>query len=154
MANSLNRVTIIGNVGKDPEVRSTQSGGKILNLTVACSERWKDRASGEQKERTEWIRCVIFNPNLADIAERFVKKGSRIMIEGSMQTRKWSDQSGQEKYSTEVVLSQFNGTLLLLDSKRDGDAPSQPASRPAVQYREPASDGPIVDVDIGDSIPF
>lgn len=153
MASSLNRVTIIGNVGKDPEVRSTQSGGKIVNLTVACSERWKDRQSGEQKERTEWIRCVIFNPNLADIAERFVKKGSRLMIEGSMQTRKWTDQSGQEKYSTEVVLSQFNGTLLLLDGKRDAETPAEPhVARGAPMQQENVRQS--AGGDLGDEIPF
>ena len=117
MAASLNRATIIGNLGKDPEVRNTQSGGKIVNLTIAASERWKDKASGEYKERTEWLKVVVFNPNLAEIAEKYLRKGSRVFVEGSIQTRKWTDQSGQDKYSTEVVLQQFGGNLILLDGK-------------------------------------
>lgn len=123
MAGSVNKVILIGNVGKDPEVRSTQGGKKVVTLSVATSETWKDRNSGERQERTEWHRVVIFNERLADVAERFVKKGSKIHVEGALQTRKWTDQSGVEKYSTEIVLQQFRGELTLLDGKGGGDAP-------------------------------
>lgn len=123
MAGSVNKVILIGNVGKDPEVRSTQGGKKVVTLSVATSETWKDRNSGERQERTEWHRVVIFNERLADVAERFVKKGSKIHVEGALQTRKWTDQSGVEKYSTEIVLQQFRGELTLLDGKGGGGAP-------------------------------
>lgn len=123
MAGSVNKVILIGNVGKDPEVRSTQGGKKVVTLSVATSETWKDRNSGERQERTEWHRVVIFNERLADVAERFVKKGSKIHVEGALQTRKWTDQSGVEKFSTEIVLQQFRGELTLLDGKGGGDAP-------------------------------
>ncbi len=123
MAGSVNKVILIGNVGKDPEVRSTQGGKKVVNLTLACNESWKDRETGERKERAEFVRVVIFNERLADVAERFVKKGSKIHVEGALQTRKWTDQSGVEKYSTEIVLQQFRGELTLLDGKGGGDAP-------------------------------
>jgi len=123
MAGSVNKVILIGNLGRDPEVRTSQDGAKIVNLNIATSESWKDRATGERKEKTEWHRVVIFNPNLADIAERYLKKGSSVYLEGSLQTRKWTDQSGQEKYSTEVVIGKFKGELTLLggrDGGRDG----------------------------------
>lgn len=123
MAGSVNKVILIGNVGKDPEVRSTQGGKKVATLSVATSETWRDRTSGERQERTEWHRVVIFNERLADVAERFVKKGSKIHVEGALQTRKWTDQSGVEKFSTEIVLQQFRGELTLLDGKGGGDAP-------------------------------
>jgi single-strand DNA-binding protein len=118
MAGSVNKVILVGNLGKDPEVRTTQSGSKIVNLTLATSENWTDRASGERKERTEWHRVVIFNDRIGDVAERFLRKGRKVYIEGSLQTRKWTDQSGQERYTTEVVLSQFRGELVLIDSQR------------------------------------
>jgi single-strand DNA-binding protein len=117
MAGSVNKVILIGNLGRDPEVRSAQDGTKIVNLNVATSESWKDRGSGERREKTEWHRVVIFNNNLADVAERFLKKGSKVYIEGSLQTRKWTDQSGQERYTTEVVIGRFKGELTLLDSR-------------------------------------
>ncbi|RAU22592.1 single-stranded DNA-binding protein [Paramagnetospirillum kuznetsovii] len=119
MAGSVNKVILLGNLGRDPEVRTSQDGSKIVNLNIATSESWKDRASGERKEKTEWHRVVIFNPNLADIAERYLKKGSSVYVEGALQTRKWTDQSGQEKYSTEVVIGRFKGELTLLGG-RDG----------------------------------
>ena len=119
MAGSVNKVILLGNLGRDPEVRTSQDGSKIVNLNIATSETWKDRASGERKEKTEWHRVVIFNPNLADIAERYLKKGSSVYVEGALQTRKWTDQSGQEKYSTEVVIGRFKGELTLLGG-RDG----------------------------------
>ena len=122
MAGSVNKAIIIGNVGKDPEVRSTQSGKKVVTLSVATSEMWKDRNSGERQERTEWHRVVIFNERLAEVAEKYVRKGAKVYIEGALQTRKWTDQSGVEKYTTEIVLQQFRGELTLLDGKSGGDA--------------------------------
>ncbi len=120
MAGSVNKVILIGNLGKDPEVRSFQNGGKVCNLSVATSETWKDKMSGERKERTEWHRVVIFNENLINVAERYLKKGSKVYLEGQIETRKWADQSGVEKYSTEVVLRQFRGELTLLDGREGG----------------------------------
>jgi single-strand DNA-binding protein len=120
MAGSVNKVILVGNLGKDPEVRSTQDGSKIVNLTLATSETWNDRASGERKERTEWHRVVIFNDRVADVAERFLKKGAKIYVEGSLQTRKWTDQQGQERYTTEVVIGRFNGQLTMLDARSGG----------------------------------
>ncbi len=118
MAGSVNKVVLVGNLGKDPEVRTTQDGTKIVNLTLATSETWNDRASGERKERTEWHRVVIFNDRVADVAERFLRKGRKVYVEGSLQTRKWTDQSGQEKYTTEVVIGRYKGELVLIDSNR------------------------------------
>jgi single-strand DNA-binding protein len=118
MAGSVNKVILIGNLGKDPETRNAQSGAKIVNLTIATSDTWNDKASGERKERTEWHRVVIFNERLCDVAERFLRKGRKVYLEGSLQTRKWTDQSGQEKYTTEIVLDRFRGELVLLDSNR------------------------------------
>jgi single-strand DNA-binding protein len=120
MAGSVNKVILVGNLGKDPEVRSTQDGSKIVNLTLATSETWNDRASGERKERTEWHRVVIFNDRVADVAERFLKKGAKIYVEGALQTRKWTDQQGQERYTTEVVIGRFNGQLTMLDGRSGG----------------------------------
>ena len=120
MAGSVNKVILVGNLGKDPEVRNTQDGNKIVNLTLATSETWNDRASGERKERTEWHRVVIFNDRTADVAERFLRKGRKVYVEGSLQTRKWTDQQGQERYTTEVVIGRFNGNLTLLDGRGDG----------------------------------
>jgi single-strand DNA-binding protein len=121
MAGSLNKVMLIGNVGKDPEIRTSQDGTKLATLTLATSETWRDKQSGERKDRTEWHRVVIFNDKLADIAERYVKKGSRIFIEGQLQTRKWTNKEGQDQYSTEVVLQGFSSTLTMLDGKGDGE---------------------------------
>ena len=118
MAGSVNKVILVGNLGKDPEVRTSQAGAKIVNLTLATSENWTDRASGERKERTEWHRVVIFNDRIGEVAERYLRKGRKVYIEGSLQTRKWTDQGGQERYTTEVVLSQFRGELVLIDSQR------------------------------------
>jgi len=119
MAGSVNKVILVGNLGKDPEVRTTQDGQKIVNFTLATSETWNDRASGERKERTEWHRVVIFNENLGNVAEKYLRKGRKVYVEGSLQTRKWTDQSGQEKYTTEVVLGRFRGELTLLDGRGD-----------------------------------
>jgi single-strand DNA-binding protein len=120
MAGSVNKVILIGNLGRDPEVRSTQDGMKIVNLAVATSENWRDRQSGERRERTEWHRVVIFNERLAEVAEKFLRKGSKVYVEGALQTRKWTDQQGQEKYTTEVVLQRFRGELTMLDGRGEG----------------------------------
>jgi len=116
---SVNKVILIGNVGKDPEIRATQGGVEIANLTLATSEKWKDKNSGEYKEKTEWHKVVVFNPNLVKVIKSYVNKGSKIYVEGSLQTRKWTDQSGAEKYSTEIVLQMFNGTIVLLGGKNE-----------------------------------
>jgi single-strand DNA-binding protein len=117
MAGSVNKVILIGNLGRDPEIRNLQDGSRVANLSVATSESWRDKASGERRERTEWHRVVIFNDRLVDVVERFLKKGSKIYVEGQLQTRKWTDQSGQEKYTTEVVLQKFRGELTMLDGR-------------------------------------
>ncbi len=119
MAGSVNKVILVGNLGRDPEVRTFQNGGKVCNLRIATSETWKDRATGERREKTEWHSVAIFSEGLARVAEQYLRKGSKVYIEGQLQTRKWQDQSGQDRYSTEVVLSGFNGTLVMLDG-RDG----------------------------------
>ena len=120
MAGSVNKVILVGNVGKDPEIRRTQDGRPIANLSLATSESWRDKNTGEKKEKTEWHRVVIFNENLCKVVEQYVKKGSKLYVEGALQTRKWTDQSGVEKYSTEVVLQGFNGSLTMLDGSRSG----------------------------------
>ena len=120
MAGSVNKVILIGNLGRDPEVRSFQNGGKVVNLRIATSETWRDKQSGERKERTEWHSVAIFNENVAKIAEQYLKKGSKVYIEGQLETRKWQDQSGQDRYSTEVVLRPYNGQLTLLDGREGG----------------------------------
>ncbi|RMB08532.1 single-stranded DNA-binding protein [Eilatimonas milleporae] len=120
MAGSVNKVILVGNLGRDPEVRTMQDGGKVVNLSVATSETWRDRNSGERRERTEWHRVVIFNDNLAKVAESYLRKGSKIYVEGQLQTRKWTDQSGQEKYTTEVVLQRYRGELTMLDGRSEG----------------------------------
>lgn len=120
MAGSVNRVVLVGNLGADPEIRRTQDGKPIANLRIATSERWRDRNTGESKEKTEWHTVVIFGP-LAEIAEKFLKKGSKVYLEGKLQTRKWQDKSGADRYSTEVVLQGFNSTLVMLDGARRSD---------------------------------
>lgn len=137
MAGSVNKVTLVGNLGRDPEVRSTQDGAKIVQLSLATSDRWKDRNTGEQRERTEWHRVVIFNENLGRIAEQYLRKGSTCYIEGQLQTRKWTDNQGVEKYTTEVVLQRYRGELTLLGGRSDssgggsyggGDSDGSPSS--------------------------
>ena len=164
MAGSVNKVILVGNLGRDPEVRSTQDGSKIVNLSLATSERWKDKNSGEQRERTEWHRIVIFNENLGRIAEQYLRKGSTCYIEGQLQTRKWTDQQGVEKYSTEVVLQRFRGELTLLGSRADatlGMGDSGGFGTNQVGYDQSSSAGgqasppPMRSVnDIDDDIPF
>jgi single-strand DNA-binding protein len=120
MAGSVNKVILVGNLGKDPEIRTLQSGTKVANLSVATSESWRDKASGEKKEKTEWHRVVIFNENLAKVAEQYLRKGAKVYLEGQLQTRKWQDKDGQDKYSTEIVLNRFNGTMVMLDGRSGG----------------------------------
>jgi single-strand DNA-binding protein len=120
MAGSVNKVILVGNLGRDPEIRSMQSGEEIAQLSLATSETWRDKASGERKERTEWHRVVIFNENLVKVAKQYLKKGSKVYIEGSLQTRKWTDKDGAEKYTTEVVLQRFRGELTMLDGREGG----------------------------------
>ncbi len=122
MAGSVNKVILVGNLGADPEIRRMQDGRPVANLRVATSENWRDRASGERRERTEWHRVVIFNEGLAKIAEQYLRKGSKVYLEGQLQTRKWQDQSGQDRYSTEVVLQGYNSALTMLDSRAGGEA--------------------------------
>lgn len=124
MSGSVNKVILIGNCGKDPEIRSMQNGGKVANLSLATSETWKDKGSGERKEKTEWHRVVVFGP-LAEIVEKYVKKGSKVYVSGQLSTRKWTDKDGAEKYSTEVVLQGFGAELTLLDGKRSDDGINQ-----------------------------
>jgi single-strand DNA-binding protein len=120
MAGSVNKVILIGNLGKDPEVRSMQNGGKVVNLSIATSETWRDKNSGERQEKTEWHRVVIFNEKLGEVAEKYLKKGAKVYVEGALQTRKWTDNAGVEKYSTEVVLQRFRGELTMLDGGKGG----------------------------------
>jgi single-strand DNA-binding protein len=124
MAGSVNKVILVGNLGNDPEVRNLPSGGKVVNLSIATSERWRDRNTNEQREKTEWHRVVIFSEGLARVAEQYLRKGSKVYIEGQLQTRKWQDQSGQDKYSTEVVLQNFNSSMVLLDGRGEGSGDS------------------------------
>jgi single-strand DNA-binding protein len=134
MAGSVNKVILIGNLGADPEVRHTQDGRPIVNLRVATSESWRDKASGERREKTEWHRVVVFNERIVDVAEKYLHKGSKVYVEGQLQTRKWTDQSGQEKYTTEIVLQRFRGELTMLDARGAGSE--------AGGYAEPAHEGP------------
>ncbi len=120
MAGSVNKVILVGNLGRDPEVKSMQDGRSLVNMSVATSETWRDRNSGERKERTEWHRVVIFNDKLAEVAQKFLKKGAKVYLEGQLTTRKWTDQSGQERYTTEVVIPRFGGTLTMLDGRSGG----------------------------------
>ena len=166
MAGSVNKVILVGNLGRDPEVRSMQDGRSMVNMSVATSDTWRDRQSGERKERTEWHRVVIFNERLAEIAEKYLRKGSKVYLEGALQTRKWTDNSGQERYTTEVVLGRFRGELTMLDGAggaRGGAAPpieggydegyagggfgDEPSSVAPTRARTPVND-------LDDDIPF
>ena len=162
MAGSVNKVILVGNLGKDPEIRSTQDGRKIANFTMATSETWNDRASGERKEKTEWHRVVSFNDNINTFVEKFLKKGAKVYVEGALTTRKWTDQAGVEKYTTEVVITQFKGELTSLDSRSDGGGDYVPRERAAPAGRAPAArgsaapswDSPKPGGDLDDDIPF
>ena len=154
MAGSLNKVQLIGNLGRDPEVRNTQSGGQIVHLSVATSETWNDRQSGERRERTEWHRVVIFSQPLGDVAKQYLRKGSKVYIEGQLQTRKWTDQDGRDRYTTEVVLRPYRGELTFLDS-RGGGGGEFGTPDPGVPMDEPsAAREPVAGADIDDEIPF
>lgn len=159
MAGSVNKVILVGNLGADPEVRTLPSGSKVVNLSVATSENWRDKNSGERRERTEWHRVVIFSEGLARVAEQYLRKGSKVYLEGQLQTRKWQDQSGQDKYSTEVVLQGFNSTLTMLDGRGDGDnqgggfSGPREEGRPAA--RRPSASAPAFEPSgADDDIPF
>lgn len=145
----LNRCEFIGNLGADPEVRNLPNGGKVVNLSIAVTEKWK--SNGEQKERTEWVRAVVFAEGLAKVAENYLRKGSRLYISGQMQTRKWQDQSGQDKYSTEIVLQPFNSQLILLDAKDNDRRVAEPEPR---QRASRSNAGSFSSDDMSDDIPF
>src|ERR1700759_5253641 len=166
MAGSVNKVILIGNLGKDPEIRRTQDGRPIANLSVATSETWRDKNTGERKEKTEWHRVVIFNEGLAKVCEQYLKKGAKVYVEGALQTRKWTDQSGVEKYSTEVVLQGFNSVLTMLDGRSGGggggfasedsggDFGSNRPSRAPARRPVAAGAGGRSNSDMDDDIPF
>jgi len=159
MAGSVNKVILVGNLGADPEIRRTQDGRPIANLRIATSENWRDKTTGEKREKTEWHRVVIFNENLCRIAEQYLKKGAKVYIEGQLQTRKWTDQQNIERYSTEVVL-QFNGTLTMLDSRGGGAADQDNgtadfgSSGPTTRERKPAMASAGRGNDMDDEVPF
>ena len=154
MAGSVNKVILVGNLGRDPEVRNTQDGAKIVNLSVATSERWKDRNTGEPRERTEWHRVVIFNEQLANVAEQYLSKGSTIYIEGQLQTRKWTDQQGVEKYTTEIVLQRYRGELTMLGGRGGSDALGSSAPAQGSISAGSAPPPTAADAGIDDDIPF
>jgi|ERR1700712_1721302 single-strand DNA-binding protein len=163
MAGSVNKVILVGNLGADPEVRTLPSGNKVVNLSVATSENWRDKNSGERKEKTEWHRVVIFSEGLAKVAEQYLRKGSKVYLEGALQTRKWQDQSGADKYSTEVVLQGFNSNLTMLDGRSEGEGGSTGFSGPREssgfsgggQARRPAANAPAFESGgADDDIPF
>ena len=156
MAASVNKAILIGNLGRDPEVRNTQSGSKVVNLTIATSETWNDRASGEKRERTEWHRVVIFNEHLGDVVTRYLSKGRKVFIEGELRTRKWTDQQGVEKYTTEIVLAQYRGNIVFLDGQGNVQGNTQQSqstqSNQTRQYQSGSSMSDAAGYD--DEIPF
>jgi len=161
MAGSVNKVILVGNLGKDPEVRNTQDGSRIVSFSLATSESWNDRASGERKERTEWHRVVVFNEKLGEIAEKYLRKGSKVYVEGAVQTRKWTDQSGQEKYTTEIILGKFRGEITMLEGRNAGEGggsyePRTAAATPAARSAGGSSwdSAPKGGSDLDDEIPF
>lgn len=143
---SVNKVILVGNLGKDPEIRTMQSGDRVANFSVATSESWKDKTSGERKEKTEWHKVVIFNQGIVKLAESYLKKGAKVYIEGQLETRKWTDQNGSEKYSTEIVLKPFRGELTMLDSSKSGN---DEQAKQAV-----SNNAPVYSSDLEDEIPF
>lgn len=159
MAGSINKVILVGNLGRDPEVRATQDGREIANLTIATSDTWKDKNTGERREKTEWHRIAIFNEGLVKVAKNYLRKGSKVYIEGALQTRKWTDQSGVEKYSTEVVLQGFNGNLTMLDGRNDNGGEQQQGGgynqSSGGGYNQPAQQSaPAPAPELDDEIPF
>ena len=155
MSGSINKVILVGNLGRDPEIRAMQNGDKVVQLSIATSDRWKDKTSGEQRERTEWHRVVIFNDGIGRIAEQYLKKGSTVYIEGQIQTRKWTDQSGQEKYTTEIVLQRYRGELTLLGSRSNSEATNETQSN-EINQNNKKPDDVLTNDDIinDDDIPF
>jgi single-strand DNA-binding protein len=151
MAGSVNKVILVGNLGRDPEVRRLTSGDPVVNLSVATSESWRDKASGERKERTEWHRVVIFNENLAKVAEQYLRKGAKVYIEGALQTRKYTDKDGAEKYSTEIVLQKYRGELTMLDGRGDSERSERPAMAGASEGGGRSS---FERAELDDEIPF
>jgi len=163
MAGSVNKVILIGNIGKDPEIRTTQTGSRLCNLTLATSESWKDKTTGERKENTQWHRVVIFNEQLVGVAERFLKKGSKVYLEGQLETRKWTDSEGKDNYSTEVVLRPYRGELTMLDSRQGGGdnaggygggGYAGGSQQQAPAYNAPSAGGGSFADDLDDEIPF
>jgi single-strand DNA-binding protein len=166
MAGSINKVILVGNLGADPEIRSLNSGDKVCNLSIATSESWKDKQSGEKREKTEWHRVVIFNDNLVRVCENYLKKGSKVYIEGSLQTRKWQDRDGNDKYTTEIVLQRYRGELAMLDSRGGGsgggsggggynqDQGGNGNNQGGGSRSASAQEGPAQDFDLDDDIPF
>ncbi|MBO6719726.1 MAG: single-stranded DNA-binding protein [Rhizobiaceae bacterium] len=160
MAGSVNKVILVGNLGADPEIRRLNSGDPVVNMRIATSETWRDRQSGERRERTEWHNVVIFNDNLAKVAEQYLKKGAKVYIEGQLQTRKWQDQQGQDKYTTEIVLQKFRGELQMLDSRgAGGDGGQVGYDRGGSRGSDFGQSGPVEDrgrasADLDDEIPF
>ena len=165
MAGSVNKVILVGNVGSDPEIRSFNNGGKVANFSLATSENWRDEQSGERKEKTEWHRVAIFSDGLVNVVERYVKKGSKLYIEGKLQTRKWQDRDGNDKYTTEVVIQGFGGTLTMLDGRNDGARSGGGGgggyNQDSVAYGNQgqsrsasAQEGPAENFDLDDEIPF
>jgi len=158
MAGSVNKVILVGNLGRDPEIRSTQDGTRVANLSLATSESWRDKNSGERREKTEWHRVVVFNERIVDVAEKYLHKGSKVYVEGQLQTRKWTDQSGQEKYTTEIVLQRFRGELTMLDARGAGEsggmAESHAESGGGFAGPQGGSRAPAAGGDIDDEIPF
>lgn len=172
MAGSLNKVELLGHLGADPEVRNLPSGGKVVNMRIATSDSWRDKNSGDRREKTEWHSVVIFNEPLAKVAEQYLRKGSKVFVEGALQTRKWQDQSGNDRYSTEIVLQAFNSRLIMLDGKRDGEdgggsdrgggdrgggnsgGGGAPSERPGANRTGQRSAAPAFDGGADDDIPF
>lgn len=163
MAGSINKVILVGNLGADPEVRSLNSGDKVCNLSIATSESWKDKQSGERREKTEWHRVVIFNEHLVRVCENYLKKGSKVYLEGSLQTRKWQDRDGNDKYTTEIVLQRYRGELAMLDSRGGGgqggggynqDQGGYSNNQGGGSRSASAQEGPAQDFDLDDDIPF
>jgi single-strand DNA-binding protein len=155
MAGSVNKVILVGNLGRDPEIKTMQSGGRVANLSLATSESWRDKTSGERKEKTEWHRVVIFNENLVRLCESYLRKGSKVYVEGQIETRKWQDQSGQDRYSTEVVLRPFRGEITMLDSRGGGGAGGGPDDgAPPSGGRGGGGSSPGGAPDLDDDIPF
>lgn len=153
MAGSVNKVILVGNLGRDPEVRHLQDGSPVVNLSLATNEVWTDKATGERRERTEWHRVVIFNERLGEVAQKYLKKGSKVYVEGQLQTRKWTDQQGADRYSTEVVLRGFRGELTMLDARPEG-APVEEVAAAEPLGESEAKPAPAEGADLDDEIPF